>query len=595
MYSPKPKNPFIWKPGEQNQWNERTVRNLLRNRRMLTGYEASQIMQMKPIGSNLDVLYLTVNQIPDGLYVKIADEFGNHVAPELNKTVRADEILTPKAAIKICQDTFGFDSTIWNDGIFILTCNRSDCVQKIYAAEHEYLAARTLGMTAITDNQDKLCVYADNDVFKRFNQMITAESEEPVTLPDEMQDLVQLLEQNLTSLCEIQPTGLANKDLDEYENMSKNTQEIFKKMKTKFESDTANNENNIRNLERTITVLRENNENLAEEMELELQTVTAEYDKRISDLHRQTKTEQKKEVDEKKVIEMQEKIESLKNEIATIQRSTPNDNNISTQDVVQLLGTDAHDESNVIATMTTKEASSLIPKWNNAENIISFCKKIESAHAFCSAEGYNEEKFCQILRLHLPETAAQVYDQLDASKKKSVTEITSALLSRLDRQENEYLQEFAKLKKEPLENHNTFALRVQRMYELGTGSDGTMTSRDKKLICECFLSGLSLNEQTALRLVATDSEMSDIQALARRASRSAITQTNVNAVSNKTDTKIKHLPDKQEIQSPKKPFRCYFCKRPGHGWRRCYKRARVNPEWKPHYESKVGDTSKTEA
>ena len=475
-----------------------------------------------------------------------------------------------------------------------MTCNRSDCIHKIYAAEHEYLAARKLGMTAISTNPDDVCIYVDKDILTRYSRMAMSNFDQ-VTLPDEIPDLVQLMDTQLTTLTGMQPTFLPGTDLDAYDDLSKNVQKTLQKIKTKFESDTANNANNIKNLERNITALRKNNENLAEEMELELQTVTAQYDKRISDLQRQINAESKVEPDNKIVMEMQQKLNTLTKEIENARKSNPNNGNITPNDILQLLRSDTQDASDVIAVMTAKEASSLIPRWNNTENIVSFCKKVQSAYAFCKDEGYSEEKFCQILRLHLPDPAAQVFDQLSEANKKSVTEITSALLAQLDRQENEYLQQFSKLKKEPLESHNAYALRVQRLYQLGTGSETTMTARDKKVIVEAFLNGLPLNEQSALRLVATDSEMSDIQTLAKRASRSAITQNNVNAMPGTSPAPAAatmKLPDRQSFQGNKKRFNCYYCTKTGHSWRRCYLRARQNPEWKPQLEGKSRDATK---
>ena len=69
------------------------------------------------------------------------------------------------------------------------------------------------------------------------------------------------------------------------------------------------------------------------------------------------------------------------------------------------------------------------------------------------------------------------------------------------------------VQKEPLETHNAFALRVQRLYKLGTGQDDGLSARDKKMVVETFLKGLP-QEQTALRLVASDAKMSDTDSLA---------------------------------------------------------------------------------
>ena len=235
----------------------------------------------------------------------------------------------------------------------------------------------------------------------------------------------------------------------------------------------------------------------------------------------------------------------------------------------------------IVATLSTKEASNLVPRWGTDDNIVAYCQKITNAWNLCQSENFNEEKFCQILRLYLPPAPAQVYDNMADADKKVVTKITEALLSRLDRQENEYLQEFSTVRKGPLETHNAYALRVQRLYALGTGASSTMTERDHKLIVEAFLNGLPTSESTALRLVASDDEMQSVDKLAKRASRTARTQKPVNAVPIAAP-----IPERQEFNGPKFKGKCYFCKKDGHVWRRCYHRARTNQSWRPTYMKK---------
>ena len=256
---------------------------------------------------------------------------------------------------------------------------------------------------------------------------------------------------------------------------------------------------------------------------------------------------------------------------------------MKTSDVLSLLPGSADpspalaNDTAIIAAMTTKEATNIVPRWNPQENIVAYCKKVENAWNICQAENFTEEKFCQLLRLQSPESAAQVFDNMNDDKKKKVSDVKAALLLRLDRQQNEYLQDFANVQKGALENHNAFALRVQRLYVLGTGDGTAITARDKKLIVEAFLKGLPQSEQSALRLVATDSEMLDVDALAKRAARSARTQTTVNAVSDEP----KKMPDKQGMTKNRFRGNCFYCKKFGHTWRRCHKRADNDREWKP--------------
>ena len=280
-----------------------------------------------------------------------------------------------------------------------------------------------------------------------------------------------------------------------------------------------------------------------------------------------------------------EKVDDVKLDQSDDKLKPSDDVKVKPSEVLSLLSakmepaTSFSNDTAVVATvMSTKEATTVVPRWTPQDNIVAYCKKVENAWTICSADNLVEEKFCQILRLQLPEAAAQVFDNLSADDKKVVNKVKNALLSHLGRQENEYLQEFATIQKEPLENHNTFALRVQRLYVLGTGEGAAISDRDKKLIVEAFLKGLPNSEQSALRLVASDAEMLDVNALAKRASRSARTQTAVNAV---TMDQKKILPDRQEITRSRFRGNCYYCNKFGHSWRRCHKRAQNDREWKP--------------
>jgi hypothetical protein len=140
-----------------------------------------------------------------------------------------------------------------------------------------------------------------------------------------------------------------------------------------------------------------------------------------------------------------------------------------------------------------------------------------------------------------------------------------------------------------LESHIAFAMRIQRLFNLGTGQENDTSAASKRLIVETFFNGLPLNEASALRLVATEEELTDVDKLAKRAARSGRTQnTTVNAVTNyKKPLEKKQLPDRQTLTKKNKfKGKCFFCKKQGHGWRKCYQRANRNPNWKPEQETK---------
>ena len=193
-----------------------------------------------------------------------------------------------------------------------------------------------------------------------------------------------------------------------------------------------------------------------------------------------------------------------------------------------------------MSTISAREVSIIMPKWIGTDSISGYCKKVRIAWNYCEKESFDEEKFCKILTLQLPEDANDVLDSLDAEDKKKVEKILLKLTQSLGRKENDYLRELSMAKKDPSETHNHFARRIQRLYRLGTGAKVDLAGSDKKLIVDFFLRGLDQNEENMLRLIATDSEMSDIDALANRASRSTAPSTSntfetINAVTSETE------------------------------------------------------------
>ena len=176
-----------------------------------------------------------------------------------------------------------------------------------------------------------------------------------------------------------------------------------------------------------------------------------------------------------------------------------------------------------MSTLSAREVSSIMPKWSQTGSIVDYCKKIQLAWTYCHTESFDEEKFCKIIFIQLPEEALDVLDSLTSDEKKLVNKIVGKLMQAFGRKENDYLRELSASKKEPTETHNHFARRIQRLYRLGTGSKEELSEIDKKFIVDFFLKGLSANEESTLRLVATDTEMKDVSSLADRASRAPAT------------------------------------------------------------------------
>jgi len=175
--------------------------------------------------------------------------------------------------------------------------------------------------------------------------------------------------------------------------------------------------------------------------------------------------------------------------------------------------------------MGTREATVVIPKWSAGENIVTFCKKVEAAWDYCQTENFEEAKFCKILKLQLSTDAAEVVDNMSTDDRKTVAKITNELRNRLGKQPSEYLRDFSEVIKRPNEGYNEFAIRVKRLYKLGTDTTAALTGSEKMMIVETFLNGLPENESSALRLVATEEEATSVDEMAKRASRCSTRQT----------------------------------------------------------------------
>ena len=248
-----------------------------------------------------------------------------------------------------------------------------------------------------------------------------------------------------------------------------------------------------------------------------------------------------------------------------------------------------------VCALTSVEANKMIPKWTEKDTVDDYCDSVRNAWEYCSGEEFDEEKFCKILKVNLPKKALTYVKSLPTAEQLKVDNVLQAITEGLGRRKHAYLQELSRAKKEASETHNEFAQRIKDLYELGTGSR-ELNEGEKSMIVDFFLKGLSANEESALRLVATDEEMTDIVALAKRAGRTRDSSvSNINAVDSietkaeagvtryQHPNKGKETADGPKQSKDRKKIICHYCKKPGHRWRKCYLRAAKEPEWKPHW------------
>ena len=264
---------------------------------------------------------------------------------------------------------------------------------------------------------------------------------------------------------------------------------------------------------------------------------------------------------------------------------TPNRSILSNTDVSNLLNTFQEDVrmESVVATMTTKEATGLIPRWNGDDSIVTYTKKISNCWEICKAESFDEGKVCKLLRLQLNINAAEVFDNLPDEEQKVVATVIQKLKEVLDKQKMTYLQELSQVQKSPTESHATFSLKIRRLYKSGTGST-SISNGEKQMMVQSFLAGLPRNESSALRMVASEAELKDIDLLAKRAARSTIQSNDVtvNAV-DEQPKQYKKIPYRNNFSKKRFTGKCFYCNILGHSYRECYKRSKDDPEWQPKY------------
>ena len=251
-----------------------------------------------------------------------------------------------------------------------------------------------------------------------------------------------------------------------------------------------------------------------------------------------------------------------------------------------------------LATISSKDVTSVLPKYTAGHSTPDYVSKIKKAWAYCNAEEFDEGKFCQLLMTQLPNKFDSIVDELDEGDKAKVETVCDKIMQ-LDRQKSSYLADYARCSKLTSETYNEYALRIKKLYLRGTGNT-KLNSGENLALCEAFLNGLPSSESTALRLCANEEELGNVLLLAKRASRSRPNTTKNNEINelrnviketkdslNEIKETKKAYPDRQEISS--KPTRrngsCHFCKRYGHFWRECRRRASVKPNWRPHFQT----------
>ena len=269
-------NAEISKMAVPSKWDNALINKILHGRRIINGTEAAEIMKFKPLETNIETLFVTKQQLSNENYVKIANECGKTVFPEITPDVRAENIWTPTEAINICLEVHGFDTTQWNDGVLILTNNRSGLLSKIYACEAECLTARNIAAKMVTEQGASTCVFVDHDVIKRFTT-VTRQTLPEIPNELDIKEYVDLLKHHILSLQKL-ADSLRYEDPGKILDLSN---EVFQKGETleqlmtqlscKLDPEKEETKSNIKHLENKVEKLRLSKEALTVEMEDQLQ------------------------------------------------------------------------------------------------------------------------------------------------------------------------------------------------------------------------------------------------------------------------------------------------------------------------------------
>ena len=251
--------------------------SILKGRRVVNGQEAEGFQELKPLGTKLDLLFVEYDQLKPKLVTTIADSLGKLTTPMLTEKERLARGWTPRRAIKECLTTHGFDVNVWEQGVLILSTQRSELLKHIYAAEQPRTTACNMGDALREDHGKKACIYIDDDVFNRLKNQYQFHEKQPEEeeKEDGIEELIYKMEQKMVCL---QDEKLVEKfKYQPPEVLAKIAEQMFsdaedaRRMLSRLNSMVTNREIELRNEVNVYKNKLKENHNISEEMAVEMQ------------------------------------------------------------------------------------------------------------------------------------------------------------------------------------------------------------------------------------------------------------------------------------------------------------------------------------
>ena len=300
------------------------ISELLMERVIINGQETINIQENNnPMDTQLDILYLTLEQVSNDQLQTIAIEFGQQVTPQIEKSEIKFSQFSFIQTIRLCLKIHNMDEDEWSNGILVLTNDRSNFAKQIYNSHSALAQAKKMGASLLhSKRSNKTAVYIDTDIRHRFQieNQSKKEENEPQFFVGTIDEMILKLNSEMNTI----KSGLKTLKYKDLDTVIENVPRLMEQT-DRFEeiiccvSSMANDlekkkQAEIESLELKLTNAGQIREDLAEEREKQLsesQNSNDQYEKRHKQLIAESEsmsTEHGHDYNE-----LKEKIQKMKN------------------------------------------------------------------------------------------------------------------------------------------------------------------------------------------------------------------------------------------------------------------------------------------